>query len=571
MQQRFKIIELWAQEEGSSFKDAVIRAQDIDTSLKPSAGLRDTIQDKIGTMFFTDHGETVNNQANISAIAEDVALFMQSGIGDEDKAIAKAIEVFEKDHVIHTASNGVKITFKQLNTDVNVSSDVTSTLDTTAKAISDLPAMQNLIANQYPLAEDAGVYIANVNGRPDIVRVGVVDGSGTYMGQLFTMSKTQLLNDQQLVNNLIAKTIEVAKEAGVNTESINTTSSIADIEDPFLSPDDMMIAQQGGFDLPTKEEFRANMERDVGLIGDPLKAAGEAIAPALQSVKEAVSEVFAQEQLDVPDLIDETIDKVAPAIVQAEGGVGNFFEEELANTKRKLTNNKAIAKATEILSDIPELVTELGLDVRGFLAGGGKSARGITVKEQATIARSIIAMQEAGERQQDVETSQDLTDALVKASTTKGVSEQDILEKVIKPMAFHESDGTMDPNLKQYGDGPARGLMQYEPDRFKTSVQRAKNYHEIVGQDLPEWIASIDTSGDDKTIQQTITKLSANQQMALAVYDLLQHPTADISKVINGEQGITEFWLDNWWAGSDDDRFARAKSFRASLEKYSNQ
>jgi len=224
------------------------------------------------------------------------------------------------------------------------------------------------------------------------------------------------------------------------------------------------------------------------------------------------------------------------------------------------------------------------LDTRGLLSGGGVSKRGITQKQQATIARSIIAVQNASIRQHNVETSEDLTTALTKASNIKGVRAEDILENVIKPIAFHESDGTMDPTIKQYGDGPARGVMQYEPPRFQSSLIRAKAFFKQQGEEVPQWIKDIPVRTiskdgnkvirDDeyKATQDDIVKLSANQQMALAVYDLLMKGSskdqvaADLGKVASGEIDLTTFWLDHWAIPQEEDRYARAKSFRKDLK-----
>ena len=61
----------------------------------------------------------------------------------------------------------------------------------------------------------------------------------------------------------------------------------------------------------------------------------------------------------------------------------------------------------------------------------------------------------------------------------------DIYDKVLKPIAYHESDKTMNPKLEQYGGGPGRGLMQFEPDSMKTALNRAKR---IFGNNPPSWI-----------------------------------------------------------------------------------
>ena len=43
----------------------------------------------------------------------------------------------------------------------------------------------------------------------------------------------------------------------------------------------------------------------------------------------------------------------------------------------------------------------------------------------------------------------------------------------------------MNPKLEQYGGGPGRGLMQFEPDSMKTALNRAKR---IFGNNPPSWI-----------------------------------------------------------------------------------
>ena len=151
--------------------------------------------------------------------------------------------------------------------------------------------------------------------------------------------------------------------------------------------------------------------------------------------------------------------------------------------------------------------------------------------------------------------------ALDIAADIKNVDPNDILKKVIMPMAYHESDGTMDPTLAQYGGGTARGVMQYEPARFETSVKRAKNQFKALGQSVPQWIDNIDLSGD---IPSEITSLTADQQMSLAVYDLLQKGGADIGKVLSGKQTVQDFWADHWWAGDKKQRKARIAAFNRS-------
>ena len=162
---------------------------------------------------------------------------------------------------------------------------------------------------------------------------------------------------------------------------------------------------------------------------------------------------------------------------------------------------------------------------------------------------------------QKTPTDDSLEQALAIAANIKNAKPEDIYNKVIMPLAYHESDGTMDPKLAQYGGGPGRGVMQHEPDRFNSSVVRAIRQFNQLGKDIPEWLDNIDLSGD---IQKEITSLTANQQMSLAVYDLLQKRGVDIGEVLSGKESIEEVWADHWWQGPDKQRKKRIAAFRRS-------
>ena len=162
----------------------------------------------------------------------------------------------------------------------------------------------------------------------------------------------------------------------------------------------------------------------------------------------------------------------------------------------------------------------------------------------------------------DLPVSNDLEVALSIAEEKGKGGASDIYDKVLKPIAFHESDGTMNPELEQYSGGPGRGLMQFEPKSMKTALNRAKK---IFDNNPPSWIKkAIDEKNYDAST------LTSDQQMALAVYDLLQKPEADISKVTKGEQSIEDFWAKHWWAGNKKDLNKRLKSFKKSLKSMNN-
>jgi hypothetical protein len=141
-----------------------------------------------------------------------------------------------------------------------------------------------------------------------------------------------------------------------------------------------------------------------------------------------------------------------------------------------------------------------------------------------------------------------------------------ILEQIIKPISYHESKGTFNPNIIQDGTSGnpklGRGLMQFEKESFKTAVQRARNYLERNKLSQPDWLKNINKE------KQIATSLTGDQQMALAIYDLKEKAGADISKVFSGEQNITNFWLENWWKGEEKDKKDRKASFESHLETY---
>jgi len=578
---RFKVAKFLKERKAIPFKDAVGLSQTADITLTSiSATDKKELESKLSTIFFTGHNDTVNRERNLRQFEEDVILLRQADpYGSLEDIMEQAAQIFEEDHIITTSSNGVKFSVRQENTDPNVSLPVVETLNSLAAELAKSKNGKLLLSTVYSNVDNAGIVILDDAGNPNQFRVMVIDERGGFQGSLGMLTKQEVLNDPTALYNLMAQNVEEAKAEGVLREKEVAAQRAID-DEQWESPDDMMLDSQP----VTKETIVEAATSTVAPIASVLEAAGEAARPFLQSVKETLTSVFAQEKFNAPDLVSETVSTVAPQVVQAKGDITPFFEEEFKTTKRKLTNIGAIKEAQKRLSGNEAAIKDLGLDVRGYLSSGGVSRRGITQKQQATIARSIIAVQNASIRQHNVETSEDLTTALTKASNIKGVRAEDILENVIKPIAFHESDGTMDPTIKQYGDGPARGVMQYEPPRFQSSLVRAKAFFTQQGEEVPQWIQDIPVRAiskdgnkvirDDeyKATQDDIVKLSANQQMALAVYDLLMKGSskgqvaADLGKVASGEIDLTTFWLDHWAIPAESDRYKRSKSFKDDLK-----
>tara|TARA_B100001094_G_scaffold321543_1_gene369444 strand:+ start:2468 stop:5587 length:3120 start_codon:yes stop_codon:yes gene_type:complete len=611
----------------SVIQEAVEMVRTIDPDIAVRKASTTEIQNSLdkGITDISDFDEIKNTNSMLPYIQEGVDIYMQMGIS-LDEATIQAVKDARKDFIIVESSVGTKHALPLLNTAIDRQGGEAQKLQTYINEEAKRPSTIKAIEAR----GGTGIVLARTTN-PNQFNVSIVNEDGLPVGSLGAIPIATALDPatvRTMISERIQRTLDddkyVTGSMGVITEPVekfDTEETVAAGTETLESRGESMPIRQvilpEGFDTSTVEPVTENGEFTgdylyKGTLPDGSKvtfisptnpkkvlteqtvpepvdqldeiAGAEAreadeVAPVeqtfLETLRDDVSDIrsvlqktFGYEKIDADAIMSDTIDKMIPLISNSAGGVGEFFDEAYKNTKVKLTNNKAIIKAKEIISDFPELVSELQLDVRGLFARG-KATRGITVNEQATIARSIIAVRDASEKQHNLETKPQLDDALALAAKAKNTTPEIILNQIIKPIAFHESDQTMDANLKQYGDGPARGLMQFEPARFSVSVQRAKNYYsKKLGQAIPEWINSIDLSGD---IQKEITTLSGNQQMALAVLDLLEHPEADLGMVVSGKKTIEEFWADNWWQGKDSDRKARIKSFRKSYAKYTQE
>jgi LysM repeat protein len=261
----------------------------------------------------------------------------------------------------------------------------------------------------------------------------------------------------------------------------------------------------------------------------------------------------AREELD----LFEELDVVAPGVITVVSGDtlsaiardNNTTVAEIQKANPNITNPDRINVGQDI--NIPSAAKQKAKPIKQNLVGQQDTAS-IKGSEVGLMSRPIL---------QKTPTDDSLEQALAIASSIKNAKPEDIYNKVIMPLAYHESDGTMDAKLAQYGGGPGRGVMQYEPDRFNSSVVRAIRQFNDLGKDIPEWLDNIDLSGD---IQKEITSLTANQQMSLAVYDLLQKSGVDIGEVLSGKESIEDVWADHWWQGPKKQRKKRIASFRRS-------
>lgn len=143
--------------------------------------------------------------------------------------------------------------------------------------------------------------------------------------------------------------------------------------------------------------------------------------------------------------------------------------------------------------------------------------------------------------------------------------------QLLNEIKYHESAGTMDPQIQQYGGGPGRGLYQFEglggSNRILSSANRTRRYLNEKGYDVPDFIMNIINAGTGDASQ-----LTEEQQDMLALGDLRMKGGLDLGDYVNGNLSIEDVWVDHWWIGNpqtrDEQRPKRLESFRKSSEKF---
>jgi len=314
----------------------------------------------------------------------------------------------------------------------------------------------------------------------------------------------------------------------------STAASLADAGARLAKNSETRITPMNLYDQKNMQEMQTELK-------DYLRGVDIEDAIAADMARMAVPEVYTGEVDDVEIKAGDTL-----TAISKDKGVSL---QELIDANPQIDNPDLIFPGQKVT--IPSIKEEPTVEAAPVVEEN---------KETSTIKGGQVGLM--SKPRGSMGDGESIVEALDVAADRKNVDPTDVLHKVLMPIAFHESAGTLDPTLAQYGGGPARGVMQYEPDSFVTAVTRAKNhYKKKLKRDVPQWISSIDLSGD---IQSEIVSLSADQQMAIAVYDMLEHPKADIGKVISGKQNIEDFWAEHWWAGPSKEKKARIRAFRAS-------
>lgn len=146
---------------------------------------------------------------------------------------------------------------------------------------------------------------------------------------------------------------------------------------------------------------------------------------------------------------------------------------------------------------------------------------------------------------------------------------RELYTDLMDSIAYHESAGTMNHKMKQYGNGPGRGKYMFEGEdgsnRLLTSAKRLKNYFKIKEKPLPNFVSEV-IEGKIKDA----TKLSAKQQDILFLGDI-RMGKVDLKDYVKGNITKQDLWADHWWQGSSKDKDKRIAQFNNSLKSYNQE
>ncbi len=298
------------------------------------------------------------------------------------------------------------------------------------------------------------------------------------------------------------------------------------------------------------------------------------VAAANAEAAAATEQAFEQSMTSSPDNIEELY---KTDLVDEEAAERAAQEPEVGETASALPETEIVEE--EVLTSVinPETPKE---EVRRI--AGTESP--LLPKVQHTIP----------EITQQLSADSSMKEVVDIIAADKNVNSEDIINKILAPIAYHETGGTFDPKQAQFKrgklrGGPGRGLMQFEgsyrypenrpknkegdrtKNSFETAVKRAINFYDKQDMSVPLWISGIE-QGDDAA------SLSSGQQMLLTLLDYTMKGDrkdkagrlikTDISQVLKGKQSLTDFWLDSHWAGKDEDRADRRESFTRDYEKF---
>ena len=135
------------------------------------------------------------------------------------------------------------------------------------------------------------------------------------------------------------------------------------------------------------------------------------------------------------------------------------------------------------------------------------------------------------------------------------------IEQIMDRISYHES--RRDPECKQLGGGPGRGLFQFERgpnEGGETAMNRLLRWFKYNQIDAPDWTKISTKFGVDAT---EIPSLGQNM---LFMGNVRYHPKASFKNLTFKELPL--WWAKYHWAGPDEQAEARIKSFQQSMNYY---
>ena len=135
------------------------------------------------------------------------------------------------------------------------------------------------------------------------------------------------------------------------------------------------------------------------------------------------------------------------------------------------------------------------------------------------------------------------------------------IEQIMDRISYHES--RRDPECKQLGGGPGRGLFQFErgPNQGgETAMNRLLRWFKYNQIDAPDWTKISTKFGVDAT---EVPSLGQNM---LFMGNVRYHPKASFKNLTFPELPL--WWAKYHWAGPDEQAEARIKSFQQSMNYY---
>ena len=139
----------------------------------------------------------------------------------------------------------------------------------------------------------------------------------------------------------------------------------------------------------------------------------------------------------------------------------------------------------------------------------------------------------------------------------------DFLEQVMDKIAYHES--RRDPECKQYGGGPGRGLYQFEKganEGGETAMNRLLRWFAKNSRLAPQW-TNIPLNGVDAS------RLEPKAQKMLFMANVRYHPYASFKGL--DDKGLPEWWAKYHWAGPEHQKEERIASFEKCMEYYDRE